>query len=165
MRVKTLVFRSMSLGFEEEEMVKPQIPAPKTVWKLSEITKEKIQVFVNRGLLRPKAEVEWKAPTGVVLPSEDSKEQVIFASFFEHGFNVPIGNFFRGLQFYYLLELVHLVPNSVTVVLSFIHLCEVHMGIPPHFHLRWHFFHVKKTGKSLGVIGTVGFYLTLGLKS
>jgi hypothetical protein len=38
---------------------------------------------VDRGLLRPKAEVEWKAAVGKEFPTEDVKEQVVFASFFE----------------------------------------------------------------------------------
>jgi hypothetical protein len=69
---------------------------------------------VDRGLLRPKAEVEWRATVGEQFSSEDVKEQVVFASFFERGFNLPVGDFFWGLLYYYNLELVHLVPNSIT---------------------------------------------------
>jgi hypothetical protein len=43
--------------------------------------------------------------------TEDVKEQVIFASFFERGFNLPVGDFFRGLLYYYQLELVTLFPT------------------------------------------------------
>jgi hypothetical protein len=46
--------------------------------------------------------MEWKAPTGEAFPKEDDKEQVIFASFFERGFNVPAGDFFRGLLYFML---------------------------------------------------------------
>jgi hypothetical protein len=52
---------------------------------------------VDRGLLRPTAEVEWKAVVGELFSSEDIKEQVVFVSFFERGFNLPAGDFFRGL--------------------------------------------------------------------
>jgi hypothetical protein len=38
------------------------------------MTEEKIQVLVDRGLLRPKQEVEWNAPTGEGFPMEDHKE-------------------------------------------------------------------------------------------
>jgi hypothetical protein len=76
----------------------------------------KIQALVDRGLLRPKVELEWKAAAGEEFPTEDVKEQVVFTSFFECGFNLPVGDFFRGLLYYYKLELVHLVPNSITVV-------------------------------------------------
>jgi hypothetical protein len=116
-------------------------PDPWVAWVRSTMTEAKIQALVDRGLLRPKAEVEWRAAAGEEFPSEDVKEQVVFASFFEHGFNLPAGDFFRGLLYYYRLELVHLVPNSVTVVSTFIHFCEAYLGIPPHFTL-WRYFSV-----------------------
>jgi hypothetical protein len=82
----------------------------------------------DRGLLRPKAKVEWRAAAGEQFPSEDVKEQVVFTSFFERGFNLPAGDFFRGLLYYYQLELVHLLPNSITVVSTSIHFCEAYLG-------------------------------------
>jgi hypothetical protein len=82
---------------------------------------------VDRGLLRPKTEVEWRAAIGEEFSSEDIKEQVVFASFFERGFNLPVGDFFRGLLYYYRLELVHLVPDSITIVSTVIHFCEAYL--------------------------------------
>jgi hypothetical protein len=35
------------------------------------------------------------------FPSEDVKEQVVFDSFFERGFNLLAGDFFHGLLYYY----------------------------------------------------------------
>jgi hypothetical protein len=112
-----------------------------------------IQALVNRGLLRPKEEVEWRAAAGEQFPSEDVKEHVVFASFFERGFNLPVGDFFRDLLYYYQLELVHLVPNSITVVSTFIHFCEVYLGISPHFLLWRNFLFVKSTCKRSGPVG------------
>jgi hypothetical protein len=71
-----------------------EIPDPRTVWESSTMVEAKIQALVDHGLLRPKAEVEWKAPTGEAFPTEDDKEQVIFGSFFERVFNIPAGDFF-----------------------------------------------------------------------
>jgi hypothetical protein len=45
----------------------------------------------------------------------------------------PVGDFFRGLLYYYHLELVHLIPNSIIVVSTVIHFCEAYLGISPHF--------------------------------
>jgi hypothetical protein len=115
------------------------ISDPQAVWVRSTMTEAKIQALVDRGLLRPKTEVEWRAAPGEDFPSEDVKEQVVFASFFERGFNLPAGDFFRGLLYYYKLELADLVPNSITVVSTFIHFCEAYQGIPPHFTL-WRYF-------------------------
>jgi hypothetical protein len=62
------------------------------------MTEAKIQALVDRGLLRPKAEVEWRAAAGEEFPSEDVKEQVVVASFFERGFNLPAGDCDRTAQ-------------------------------------------------------------------
>jgi hypothetical protein len=141
------------------------IPDPRTAWIRSTMTKAKIQALVDRGVLRPKEEVEWRAATGEEFPSEDVKEQVIFGSFFERSFNLPAGDFFRGLLYYYRLELVHLVPNSVTVVSTFIHFCEAYLGISPHSLLWRYFLCVKSTGMRSGPVGAVMFNLRLGLKA
>jgi hypothetical protein len=129
------------------------------------MTETKIQALVDHRLLRPKAEVEWKVAVGEEFPTEDVKEQVIFASYFERGFNLPMRDFFHGLLYYYMLELVHLVPNSITVVSTFIHFYEAYLGISPHFLLWRYLFCVKSTGKRSGPVGVVMFYLRSGLKS
>jgi hypothetical protein len=67
--------------------------------------------------------------------------------------------------YYYRLELVHLVPNSITIVSTFIHFCEAYLGIPPHF-LPWRYsFCVKSTGKRVGPVRAVMFVLRTGLKA
>jgi hypothetical protein len=140
---------------------------PRTVWVPSTMTEAKIQSLVDRGLLSPKEEMEWKATVGEEFPTKDVKEQVVFASFFERGFNLPAGDFFWGLLYYYKMELVHLVPNSITVASTFIHfyVTFIHLGISPHFLLWSHLFYVKSTGKRSGLVGVVMLCLRSGLKS
>jgi hypothetical protein len=53
----------------------------------------------------------------------------------ERWFGVPAGDFLRGLLHFYRIELVHLAPNSITIISTFVHLCEAYLGIVPHFHL------------------------------
>jgi hypothetical protein len=141
------------------------IPDPRAAWVRSTMTEAKIQALVDRGLLRSKAEVEWRVAAGEEFPSEDVKEQVVFASFFERGFNLSARDFFRSLLYYYRLELVHLVPNSITVFSIFIHICEAYLGIPPHFLLWRYFFCVKSTGRRSELVGAVMFNLRSGLKA
>jgi hypothetical protein len=43
------------------------------VWDPAEMTEEKTEALKERGLLRPKVEVEWKAATGQAFPTEDDK--------------------------------------------------------------------------------------------
>jgi hypothetical protein len=138
---------------------------PHAAWVRSTMTEAKIQALVDRGLLWSKTEVEWRAAAGEDFPSEDVKEQVIFASFFERDFNLLAGDFFYGLLYYYRLELVHLVPNSITVVLTFIHFCEAYLWIPSHFLLWRYFFYVKSTSKRPGPVGAVMFNFRSGLKA
>jgi hypothetical protein len=129
------------------------------------MTEAEIQSLVDRGLRRPKAEVEWKAAVGEEFPTEDVKEHVVFTSYFERGFNLPTSDFFWGLLYYYKLELVHLVPNSITVVSIFIHFCEAYLGISPQFLLWRHLFCAKSTSKRSGPVGAVMSCLRSGLNS
>jgi hypothetical protein len=55
---------------------------PQAAWSRSTMSEANIQALVHRGLLRLKAEVEWRAAAGEQFLSEDVKEQVVFASFF-----------------------------------------------------------------------------------
>jgi hypothetical protein len=89
---------------------------------------------------------------------------VIFLMHIKRGFGVPAGDFLRGLLHFYCIELVHLAPNSITIISTFIHLCEAYLGIAPHFHLWRQFFELKKTGKGV-VVGSVGFMLCRNMKS
>jgi hypothetical protein len=61
------------------------------------------------------------------------------------------------------MELVHLVTNAITIVSSFIHLCEAYIGIVPHFHLWRHFSKLKKMGKS-EVVRSISFMLCWYMK-
>jgi hypothetical protein len=165
MRVKLLVtFRSRSIGFEKGKMEKPAIPDPSTVWETSTVTEEQIQSLVNRGLLRPKSQVGWRPVAGEAFPTEGTGETVVFIAHIEHGFGVPAGDFLCGLLQFYQIELVHLAPNSITIIATFIHLSAAFLGITPHFHLWRHFFELKKTGKGV-VVGSVSFMLRRNMKS
>jgi hypothetical protein len=165
MRLKTLcTIRSRENPSNETAAEAASILDPQMVWVRLTMTEAKIHALVSRGLLRPKEEVEWRAATGEQFPSEDVKEQVIFASFFVRGFNLPVVDFFHGLLYYYQLELVHLVPNSITVVSTFINFFEAYLRISPHFLLWRYLFCVKSTRKRLGPVGVVMFSLRSGLK-
>jgi hypothetical protein len=124
---------------------------------------EQILALAGRELLRPKAEVGWRPAAGEEFPTEGTGETVIFLTHIERGFGVPTGSFLHSLLFYYRIELVHLVPNSITIISTFIHLCEAYLGIAPHFHWWRHFFELNKTGK-YGVVGSVGFMLRRNMK-
>jgi hypothetical protein len=101
---------------------------------------------------------------GEEFPMEGTDETVVFITHIECGFGILAGDFLHGLLYFYRIELVHLVPNSITIISIFIHLCEAYHDIAPHFHLWCHFFELKKTGK-VGVVGGVSFMLHWNMKS
>jgi hypothetical protein len=119
MRVKSLChIRSTTNPNHEMAAETACTPNPQAAWVRSTMTEARIQELVDRGLLRPKKEVEWRAASGEDFPREDVKEQVVFAYFFERGFNLPARDLCRGLLYYYRMELIHLIPNSITIVSS-----------------------------------------------
>jgi hypothetical protein len=128
------------------------------------VREEQIQALATRELLRPKMEVGWWPPVGEEFPTEGTCETVVFLAHIECRFGVPVGDFFRGFLFFYHIELVHLISNSITIISTFIHLREAYLGIAPHFHLWRHFLELKKTSKS-GVVRSVGFMLRRNMKS
>jgi hypothetical protein len=72
------------------------ISDPQAAWVWSTMTEVKIQALVDRGLLRLKEDMEWRATAGEQFPSKDVKEQVVFSSFFKRAFNLPAGDFSVG---------------------------------------------------------------------
>jgi hypothetical protein len=128
------------------------------------VTEEQIQSLVDCELLRPKAQDGWRPAVGEEFPTEGTGETVVFLAHIECGFGVPTGDFLRRLLHFYRIELVHLAPNSITIISTFIHPCEAYLDIAPHFHLWCHFFEMTKTGKGV-VVGSVGFILRRNMKS
>jgi hypothetical protein len=45
---------------------------------------------------------------------------------------LPTSNFFRGLLYFYGIQIHHLNPNSIAHVAIFVYLCEAFLGIEPH---------------------------------
>jgi len=98
---------------------------------------------VEHGLLPKKAISGWNCCFGEDFPTEDQTETVVFRSFYEKGFALLARAFFRGLLFFYGLEVTHLKPNSIVQIMIFIHLCEAYLGIAPHFNLWRVLYHLK----------------------
>ena len=69
--------------------------------------------MVECGILPEKQISGWRCCYGEEFPSEDTTEMVVFKSFYEKGFALPAGTFFRGLLHFYGLEVTHLKPNSI----------------------------------------------------
>ena len=98
--------------------------------------------MVKDGVLPEKEIIGWRDADGEAFPTANTGEIVVFEPFFYRGFSVPTNRFFRGLLNFYKIELVHLNPNSILHISTFIYLCEAYLGIEPHFPLFHHLFQV-----------------------
>jgi hypothetical protein len=83
---------------------------------------------------------------------------VVFASFFQHGFGLPVCDFLHDLLDYYQIELVHLNANSIRHIIIFAHLCEAYLGIPLNFPLFKNYFFLKyqPSAANRKIIGGIG---------
>ena len=79
-------------------------------WLQSPVQESDIQDMVKRGILSEKQISWWKCGLGEEFPTEDRTKLVVFESFYEKGFALPAGAFFRGLLHFYELEVTHLKP-------------------------------------------------------
>jgi hypothetical protein len=144
-------------------LFQPSVTDKSTICKLS------VSYFV------PDREVLQCCPAaGEDIPTPNTNEIVVFASFFQCGFGLPVYDFLCGLLDHYQIEPVHINPNSILQITIFVHLCEAYLGIPPNFPLLKNYFFLKYLPSITNrkVIGGVGLqtqsragYLDLPLKN
>lgn len=112
-------------------------------FRKSTATAALLSKFVDLGVLPPKEIGQWRPCAGQDIPTPDTHERVVLASFFARGLGLPICRFVKGLLRFYSIDLIHLNSNSILQLAIFIHLCEAFLGIPPHFGLWKYLFHCK----------------------
>jgi hypothetical protein len=127
----------------------------------SKCSNNKLMNLVSEGLLQEKSLVNWRPSFRELLPMENVEEIVSFYHFSERGLALPSCSFFRGLLYFYGLELHHLNPNSICHIAIFIHFCEAFLGIELHWDLFRYLFRVKPqpTSKNPSVVGGTGIQL------
>ena len=69
------------------------------------------------------------------VPNPSKGERVCFVPYLIRGLGFPIHLFLRGLLEFYGLQLHHLTPASILHIAGFVALCELFLGIEPHFAL------------------------------
>jgi hypothetical protein len=105
---------------------------PSGEWTYSKCSNNDLLNLISEGLLQGKDLINWCPSFHQSLPMENVDEIVSFYHFAERGLALPTRSFFRGLLYFYGLELDHLNPNSICHIAIFIHFCEAFLGIEPH---------------------------------
>jgi hypothetical protein len=139
-------------------------PTHKEGWVPSKCSESDLETPDSAGLLPKKYIIQWHPALGEGRPYENTGEIVAFAPYFERGLGLPCSVFFSGLLHYYMIQLHHLTPNSFVHISIFVHMCEVFLGIKPHFDLFIFLFHLKPQQDSydLDVVGGAGLQLRQG---
>jgi hypothetical protein len=122
------------------------------------VDENKIHKSVKNYFLPDRVVLQWRPATMEDIPTPNTKEIVMFSSFFQHGFGLPVCDFLHGHLDHYKMELVHLNPNSIFQIIVFVHLYEAFLGIPPNFPLFKNYFFLKYqlSATNWKVIGVVG---------
>lgn len=133
-------------------------------WVPSTVTEQDLEQMVADQVLPEKTIIRWCPAVGETFPTLNTDEIIVFEYFFYRGFMLPTYNFFHGLLNYYRIELIHLKPNSILQITTFINLYEAYLCIRPHFKLFRYFFALKPSSKKgePGVVGDTGLQLRQG---
>jgi hypothetical protein len=145
----------------ELEGKKKEAQPPTREWTYSKCSPHDLDRLVSEGLVQDRNLVNWRPSFREPFPMENVDEIVTFYHFVERGLALPSCSFFRGLLYYYGLELHHLNPNSICHISIFIYFCEAFLGIEPHWDLFHFLFRIKPqpTSKNLSVAGGTGIQL------
>jgi hypothetical protein len=145
----------------EKDGKKKEAQPPSGEWTHSKCSLNDLNKLVSEGLLQDKSHVNWRPSFREHFPMENVDEIITFYHFAERGLALPSCSFFRGLLYFYGLELHHLNPNSICHIAIFIHFCEAFLRIGPHWDLFRFLFQVKPqpTTKNLSVVGGASIQL------
>jgi len=104
-------------------------------WKKSKLSEAAISSLVSRRLLQSRALFQWQPAESHGRLFERTSEIVLLKAFVERGLALPTCDFLRGLLFLWGIQIHHLTPDSILHIAIFVQLCEVFLGIYPHFDL------------------------------
>jgi hypothetical protein len=98
------------------------------LFQLSVADENKIHKLIVSHLLLDREVPQWRLAAGEDIPTPNTNEIVVFASFFQRRFRLSFCNFLRGLLDHYQIELVLLNPNSILQIAVFVLLYEAYLG-------------------------------------
>ena len=95
----------------------------------------KIEGLVAVEKIPQKEVVNWIEASGQHWPSGEIGQILVFQVYCECGLRLRAHPFLTLVLEHFGVELVNLVPNSITMLGVFVYLCEAYLGIPADLEL------------------------------
>ena len=109
-------------------------------WAESEMDATKIKALVAAEKIPKRKFVKWIEAAGQHCPSGEIVQIPVFQAFCECGFRLSAHPFLTLVLEHFQVELVNLVPNSITMLGVFAYLCEAYLGILVDLELFQYFY-------------------------
>jgi hypothetical protein len=77
------------------------------------------------------------------MPAPRKREIVMLKSHIDRGLSLSPSYFLKSMLRHYELQLHHIAPNSMTIILGFVALCEGYLGVYPHGDLFRLYFNIR----------------------
>jgi hypothetical protein len=126
---------------QKNKMGKTNTTNASTNWVPTEFKQTDLNKALADGLITDGDQVIF--PSTERIPKPPSGFRVMFLAFLLRGLSFPAHEFLRGLLFVYGVQLHQLTPNSILHIACFITLCELFLGIEPHFLLWKYLFRLR----------------------
>ena len=123
-------------------------------WLKSNMTNPRLNKLAGEGLLPPWSLLPWRLADGEEIPTPNTNKVIMFEEFAYCGLQLLASCFFTDALEFYDIQLMHLNPNSITMMSIFIHLCEAFIGLKPLLNAFCQFYHLKSF--SSGDLGSTG---------
>lgn len=109
------------------------------------------------GHLPEKALIKWHKPGREIELNPPAGFTVLFVPYLLVGLRLLKSDFLIEVLNHYIIELVHLVPNSVLVLSIFAHMFEAFLGIAPSLRLFKFYYQIIRNNKGAGALSSFYF--------
>jgi hypothetical protein len=112
-------------------------------WDPCNLDKGILSSLEQEGRIAAKEISRWRIDPRAAMPAPFDGEIVMLKSHIDRGLSLSPSYFLKGVLRHYRLQLHHIAPNSFTVIVGFVALCEGYLGINPRGDLFRLYFNIR----------------------
>jgi hypothetical protein len=136
-RVESVAAMASSPTRSAALMAKGEIPELSDFFKKTSITDGERQAYHERGWLTGNV---ISSVHEVDVPTIEGSTIICFESHLVAGLGLPPSKFLVTIMGYLNCELLHINPNAISALSTFVMLCECWLGIVPDISLFWYYY-------------------------